>query len=140
MKHILLIACVSKKQSTTCKARDLYISPLFKKNLTYALSLNADQVFILSAKYGLVGLDEIIEPYEQTLYSMSVHTVRAWANRVLIQLGQHANLSSDFFILLAGQNYRKYLVPKIKNYEIPFEGLRIGEHLQRLTQLIGRQS
>ncbi len=55
MKQIVLISCVSKKLNAKSKAKDLYISPLFKKNLKYATSLNPDETFILSAKYGLVG-------------------------------------------------------------------------------------
>ena len=36
MAKIVLISCVSKKRDYSCKARDLYISELFKKSLDYA--------------------------------------------------------------------------------------------------------
>jgi cytoplasmic iron level regulating protein YaaA (DUF328/UPF0246 family) len=85
MRKIVLISCVSKKLPRNSKARDLYISPLFKKNLQYALKLAPDQIFILSAKYGLVGLDDEIEPYEMTLNTMSVKEIKQWANSVLRQ-------------------------------------------------------
>jgi cytoplasmic iron level regulating protein YaaA (DUF328/UPF0246 family) len=136
MKHIILISCVSKKQSMPSKAQDLYISTLFRKNLAFAKTLNPDQIFILSAKYGLVGLDEVIEPYDLTLNTMPAREIRQWALRVLSQLTEHTDLQNDEFIFLAGEKYRKYLLPHIKQYEIPLQGLKIGEQLQRLTQLI----
>src|SRR5690349_9582189 len=91
MKKIVLISCVSKKRSYKSRARDLYISPLFKKNLQYALNLNPDQIFVLSAKYGLVALDVEIEPYDLTLNTMSAKEVKEWSERVLLDLSSHAD-------------------------------------------------
>jgi hypothetical protein len=133
MKKIVLISCVSKKRLVKSKARDLYISPLFRKNLEYALKLKPDQIFILSAKYGLVSLDEEIEPYDLTLNTMSAKEVKDWSKRVLIDLAGQTSLEQDQFIFLAGAKYRKYLVGHISHYEIPFEGLTIGKQLQQLT-------
>jgi len=134
MKKIVLISCVSKKRSLKSKARDLYISPLFKKNLQYAMKLKPDQIFILSAKYGLVSLDEEIEPYDLTLNTMSVVEVKHWAEGVLRDLTSQTDLRQDQFIFLAGAKYRKYLVENLGHVEIPFEGLTIGRQLQRLTE------
>jgi cytoplasmic iron level regulating protein YaaA (DUF328/UPF0246 family) len=134
MGKTVLISCVSKKRSYKSKARDLYISPLFKKNLQYALKLHPDQIFILSAKYGLVSLDEEIEPYDVTLNTMSAKEIKEWSDRVLHDLAAHTDLSQDQFIFLAGAKYRKYLVRRLTHVEIPFEGLTIGRQLQRLTE------
>lgn len=134
MRRIILISCVSQKLPYKARARCLYISPLFKKNLAYAQRLNPDAIFILSAKYGLVDLDQEIEPYELTLNTMSADQIKTWAFRVLAQLSERADLRQDHFIFLAGQKYRKYLLPKIKSYEIPLEGLPIGKQLQFLSK------
>ena len=67
MANIILISCVSKKLNKKARAKDLYISPLFKFNLRYAKSLKPNKIFILSAKYGLVPLEKEIDPYNQTL-------------------------------------------------------------------------
>ncbi|UZQ49968.1 DUF6884 domain-containing protein [Clostridium kluyveri] len=67
MKKIVLISCVSKKLSYPAKAKDMYISQLFKLNFNYANFIKADNIFILSAKYGLLKLDKEIEPYNETL-------------------------------------------------------------------------
>ena len=62
MKKIVLISCVSKKLAVKSKAENLYSSVLFKYNLRYAKSLNPEKIFILSAKYGLLSLDDEVEP------------------------------------------------------------------------------
>ena len=132
MRKIVLISCVSKKRTVKSKARELYISPLFKKNLQYALKLHPDMVFVLSAKYGLVSLDEEIDPYDLTLNTMSAKEVKEWSERVLRKLAVQADLQQDHFIFLAGAKYRKYLVEHLSHFEVPFEGLTIGRQLQQL--------
>ena len=134
MRKIILISCVSKKRSYRSKARDLYISRLFAKNLHYALKQQPDEIFILSAKYGLVSLDEEIEPYDLTLNTMSAKEVKEWSERVLRDLASRADLQQDQFTFLAGAKYRKYLVEHLSHVEIPLEGLTIGRQLLRLSQ------
>jgi len=118
----------------SARAEELYISDLFKSNLAYAKSLKPDAIFILSAKYGLVALDQKLAPYEKTLNSMPVGERKAWARDVLVQLSNHANLQSDMFIFLAGVRYREYLIPSLKHYQVPLEGLSFGKQLQELKR------
>ena len=132
MQRIVLLSCVSKKLDTKSRARDLYVSPLFRYALKYAESLDTDKIFILSAKYGLVGLDEEIEPYELTLNGMKSIEKKVWADNVLKQLASESDLDNDEFVFLAGENYRKYLVLHIKNYNVPMQGLGIGKQLKFL--------
>ncbi len=66
-KKIILIACVSKKSDKKAKAKDLYISPLFKSSWAYANKQNPDKIFILSALHHLLDIDKEIEPYNVTL-------------------------------------------------------------------------
>jgi cytoplasmic iron level regulating protein YaaA (DUF328/UPF0246 family) len=134
MKKIILISCVSQKRAYRSKAKDLYISALFKKNLAYAKRLNPDAIYILSAKYGLLDLETEMDPYNLTLNTMSAGQIRNWAEKVLQQLSQVANLNDDHFIFLAGIKYRKYLLPHLWSYEVPFEGLPIGKQLQALSR------
>lgn len=134
MRKIVLISCVSKKLPYIAKAKDLYISPLFVGNLSYARSLQPDNIFILSAKYGLLELDREIEPYDTTLKDMSRTQVKAWADKVIGQLNQTADLKNDHFIFLAGETYRKYLTLYLLSYEIPLQGMPIGKQLQYLKK------
>lgn len=136
MSTIVLISCVSKKLSHRAKARDLYLSPLFRLNLQYAQKIAPSKIFILSAKFGLVNLDDEIEPYNVTLNNMSAKDRKAWAQKVFAQMKECCDLNRDHFIILAGQKYRQYLLTHLKSYEIPMEGLRIGEQLQYLKRQV----
>lgn len=111
MAKIILISCVSKKQSYPTKAEKMYISPLFQKNMLYAKSLEPDKIFILSAKHGLLKLDQKIAPYDETLNSMQSSAVKEWARKVLKQLKKQTNIERDEFTFLAGEKYRKFLTP-----------------------------
>lgn len=132
---IVLISCVSQKRSHRAAAQDLYTSTLFTLNLRYARQLKPDAIFILSAKHGLLAPEAMIDPYDVTLNTMSASALRAWAEKVRGQLAARTDPERDHFIFLAGNNYRKHLLPHIRHYDIPLEGLRIGEQLGRLKAL-----
>lgn len=134
MKKIVLIACAKTKLEIPAKAKEFYISPFFRANLRYAYSLQPDNIYILSAKYILVDLDQILEPYDLTLNTMRVAEKRAWAEKVLTSLQQRTDIKNDTFIFLAGDNYRTYLIPELSHYEIPLEGLSFGKQLQELNR------
>lgn len=77
MRTVVFISCVSKKLPRPARAQDLYISPLFKLNLVYAKRLKPDKIFILSARHGLLGLNDRIAPYDTTL-----NQLHRWANKL----------------------------------------------------------
>lgn len=129
MSKIILISCVSMKLEKEAKAKDLYISPLFKMNYAYAQTLSPDAIYILSAKYGLVDPEQIIAPYEQTLNTMKSGQVKDWALDVIDQMGGKVNFQNDEIIFLAGERYRKFLIPLCRNASVPLEGLGIGKQL-----------
>jgi hypothetical protein len=134
MAKIVLISCVSKKLDKKSKTKDLYISPLFKYNLLYAHSLNPDKIFILSAKYGLLDLEQEIDTYNTTLNNMKLAEIKLWAEKVLKQLELKTNLKDDEFIFLAGDKYRKFLLPFIAHYTLPLMHLGIGKQLKFLKE------
>lgn len=129
---VVLISCVKSKRDQRCRAADMYTSPLFQKMMAYAQSQKPERIYILSAKYGLLLPDDMIEPYEQTLKTMRTAERQAWAQDVLSALRQHCDLDSDEFVFLAGDAYRQNLVPHIKHYIVPMEGLPFGKQLQWL--------
>jgi hypothetical protein len=134
-KRIVLISCVSKKLSHRAKAKDLYISTLFKLNLKYANKLSPDGIYILSAKYGLLNLDQEIDPYEQTLNNMRANEVKQWADRLIEQIRKAIVIEETDFVFLTGEKYRKYLIPYLSSVQIPLKGLGIGKQLQKLKKL-----
>ena len=131
---IVLLSCVKSKRSVRCKAGDMYTSPLFQKMMAYAHSLKPKNIFILSAKYGLLSPDDIIGPYEQTLKTMKAGERRQWAQGVLSELRKRCNLEADQFVFLAGTAYRENLVPHLNHYQVPMEGLPFGKQLQWLDR------
>lgn len=134
-KRIVLISCVRQKLPHRAKVKDIYVSTLFKLSLKYAQKLQPDGIFVLSAKHGLLPLEKVIEPYEETLKSKPAGEIEIWVSRVLDQIKAICSIDQTEFILLAGDRYRKYLLPHIKHCKIPLEGLRIGEQLQKLKGL-----
>jgi hypothetical protein len=134
MKKIICISCVKSKRNRRSKAAELYTSTLFTKALHYAESLKPDRILILSAEYGVLELDDEVDPYEKTLNTMRVTERKQWAQRVLTQLRTKANLQVDEFIFLASEKYREYLIPHIKRYTVPMYGLPIGKQLGWLTE------
>ena len=134
MSKIVLIQCASKKSQRRERAGDLYISDLFRSSLLYARSLSPDQIFILSAKHGVLPLDKEVEPYNISLNNMSIEEVREWARTTAKQLSEYSDLQNDHFIILAGVRYRKYLLQYLASYEIPMANLPIGKQLQFLKR------
>lgn len=132
MAKVVLISCVSKKLRHSAPAGELYVSPLFRMNLAYAKSMRPSAVYILSAKYGLLELDHVIHPYNETLNTMPMARVKKWAERVLRELGARHDLRKDEFVFLAGERYRKFLMPHMTRATVPMKGLGIGRQLKYL--------
>lgn len=80
-KKVVLLSCVSKKLPHRAKAEVFYASPLFRLSLEFAKKLKPDEIFILSAKYGLVELGEEIDPYDITLNNMPKRDRKLWAQK-----------------------------------------------------------
>ena len=131
---IALIGCVKQKANKPQKARELYISPLFVKSLEYAEKINVDKIYVLSAKYGLVPIDKVIEPYEKTLNNMKKNERVEWANEVLSELSKVSDIMKDEYYILAGKHYYENIYKRLKNVKIVMEGLQLGQRLQFLNK------
>ncbi len=134
--RVALIQCTSRKKAYQCPARELYSeSPRFR--LAYDLAkLTADEIYILSARYGLVAEDTMIEPYDETLNHKNVRERHAWGSRVVTELQKIADLEKDEFIVIAGKNYRDNLLPHLVLHWVPLKGKRQGEWIPELKRLI----
>ena len=145
MKRIVLIACVSQKGNKKAKAKDLYISQLFKSSLAYAYKLNPDKIFILSALHHLLDLNKEIEPYNVTLSNVPKDKRKSglkilnsiekkeWGEKVIAQLAGQTDLKNDNFIILAGLEYIKPIINGISHLTNPLKGLRQGERVKFLN-------
>ena len=114
----------------------MYLSPWFIKARTYAE--RRASWFILSAEYGLLHPDVVIDPYERTLNTMSVGRRRLWAASVTSQVRQTKGYFDQEIEILAGQKYREFLGPALADLgfsvSVPMLGLGIGQQLQWLSR------
>jgi hypothetical protein len=135
MPPITLVACCGSKVAVPSKASDLYTSSLFAKSRTYAEMHGA--WFILSAKYGLLATDKVVEPYDLTLVKMRAQSRMKWGEMVKRQM-QGAGIFGSQFVALAGNDYVKPLVALGVSIEQPMRGLGIGQQLQWLNRFLAQ--
>ena len=119
---IVFIACSKTKRSQATQARDLYCGTLFKKTLKYA-EQKYSSIFILSAKYGVVSLNQIIPPYEKTLSKMSKTKRNEWYSLVKKQM-KDLQLKPPY-IFLTGKLYNQNFIG-----DKPLSNLSLGQQLQ----------
>lgn len=141
MKKIVLISCCKTKLKKLAKAKDLYISPTFKLSLQYARKLQPQEIFVLSAKHGLLDLEKRIKPYnwtlsyvspkkrEKNLIVLTKEQKQIWGKKVIKQLSKKSNLKTDKYIILAGQAYIKPIREELgaNKFEEPLKGKSRGE-------------
>ncbi|WP_369691304.1 DUF6884 domain-containing protein [Neobacillus soli] len=72
-----------------------------------------DEWYVLSAKYGLIRQQDVIEPYELTLNNMKAAERKTWSELVLRQV-QNMQLDITEIDFYAGEKYRLYLIPDFK--------------------------
>jgi len=131
---IILVGCVSQKEPTPMPARHLYTGELFRRRRRFA-EKSGSQWFVLSALYGLVDPETVVEPYDVALKRLSKDDQRAWGLRVAKQLeARFGSLRGLTFEVHAGEEYATALVRPLQErgaaLERPLKGLRIGEQLQ----------
>jgi hypothetical protein len=132
-----LISCVKQKAPSACAAKDLYTSPLFKKSRA-VVEAAALPWFILSARYGLVHPDDVIEPYDETLNGMRRDRRETWAKQVGHAIETRLPRTSEILIF-AGERYSEHLLPLLEQagYRVlqPLKGLGLGERLSYLDAM-----
>ena len=131
----IFISCTKTKAAQCCAAKDMYTSDLFKKSYQYAEKLGGN-IWILSAKYGLLSPGDIIAPYNQTLIGASEMECKKWAYKVYYQMIDKQIDFEEEAVFLCGTNYRKYLITKFKKASAPLAHMRIGQQLKFLKERI----
>lgn len=131
---VILVGCTKRKEAEARPARDLYTSPMFRKRQEFAESSGRPWV-VLSAEYGAVDPDEVIEPYDRFLEDQSEAYKLDWADDVVEQLEMlHGPLDGRVFELHASQAYGDPIAPLLRAHGAtllrPMHGLRRGEQLQ----------
>lgn len=131
--EITIIACSKHKRTQISQAKDLYTGQLFRLSRMFAEEHSQESWVILSALYGMVLPTEVLPPYEVTLKYVSKKAKEQWASDVALNLGPWLEKRKPSCIwMLAGRDYREYLLPRLYAYvpsalfKIPLMGLGIG--------------
>jgi hypothetical protein len=149
--NIYLVACAETKVPRPHKAKDLYISPLFKGSRAYVerrIAATGGDWFVLSALHGLLDPESVTRPYNNTLVGANKGRRERWARQVVTDIGVHYGLQTRWagkpplvwtqthFVFLAGEVYREFLIPLLEAEGattcVPMQGLGIGKQLQYL--------
>lgn len=138
MKKVILIGCGKSKRKEKSKAEDLYTGSYFGKNLQLAkkISNEDDNIYILSAKFGVLELDDTINPYDITLNDKSEKERKLWSYKVVKQLERKGIKKDDLIIMLLGNNYSKYLKKYYKNHQEPLKGYKMGEKMREINKIL----
>jgi hypothetical protein len=56
-----------------------------------------------------------------------------------MQLEEKCDMKKDTVIFLAGNNYRKFILPSCRYAEVPMKGLGLGRQLQFLKRKISHE-
>lgn len=101
----VVLACGAQKLPTAAPALELYTGPLFGSARRWALSVTSrDRIFVLSALHGLVGADQVLEPYDQR-----IKPTRETVDRLVDQAAE-LDLYAGPLYFAGGELYRLTLI------------------------------
>ena len=126
---LVVIPCSKAKLAGIHAAENLYVGSYHRAARAAALRMTVPKrVLILSARYGLIGLEDRIESYELTMGQRGSVTVTTLAS-------QAEGLQGPV-VVLAGMAYTRMVLAVWPDAETPLAGSRgIGDHLARLKRL-----
>ena len=136
---IIFVGCGKSKSVIPCIAERMYVGNYFTTCMKYARSIcgKNDTIYILSAKHGVLPLQKVIQPYNETLNDFSESEYAVWLDMVVKQLRTLNIQQNESVVFLCGKNYYKGLINYFTNYTIPleqFEGM--GYQIQYMQKCI----
>lgn len=146
--HAYLVGCGKTKLPHPAPARELYTGPLFQKSLAlaerYARERGGD-VWVLSAKYGLVQPGRHLSTYDVALTDYSAAVAARWGRWVAADLDAYyarsgVDLERLTLVALAGSAYVGPLRQGLRHHaglelhvHDPMRGLMVGQRLAWLN-------
>lgn len=130
---LVIIPCGKVKSDFTQKAGDMYLGGYHKLAQRAARAITSpDNIRILSAKYGLMTLDQVIEPYELRLgQDGSIEEVD-----VMDQAFTHGLVGHRNVVVLAGADYARLALTVWPDARTPLAGTKGMGHQQQRMSLI----
>jgi hypothetical protein len=129
---IVIVPCGKKKSEEPCLARDMYEGEYHKKAQEIAKYLTAeDEIFILSAKYGFLPLDQFIEPY-----NIKAGERGSISRRELLYQAMKLDIKEKEAVILGGQIYQNLCKLVFSRLYAPLPKEGIGKQLQFMKRWI----
>jgi len=121
---IVIISCGASKRSVRAPAWKLYTGTYFKSMFSCARkwASRREDIYILSAKYGLVQMDRVLPPYDTRIASPDAVTIQ----EVRDQAEQFGLMDSQDIILLGGKDYVSVLKAVFPSAKAPLQDMKIG--------------
>ena len=123
-ERLLILSCSDRKKADRARAIDLYDGPAFRVVRKYLKTKDGVAVKILSAKYGLISQDEIIDTYDQ---KMTTENAKMYRKRYIKEIRLLENSFKDAFFF-GGKLYQSV----VSQSDIKCSEGKIGEKIGKL--------
>ena len=112
MQSIFIINCSKEKLNYPIKASDMYCSERFILSKKIAKK-QGNKWYVLSAKYGLISPDTIIEPYDISVNDWSEKEKKEYASKVIKQISDYG-IGKDRLVFLCNSPYTNDILKKLE--------------------------
>ena len=111
-------------------------SPLFRYSSAYC-EKEYDQVYILSAKYGLISPKDTIESYDEDVNTKRKKAFERWLFDTTEQIRKAFPIGTELYFH-TGRRYRQLISQLEDEYTCfePMKGLAIGQQMQKYKELL----
>lgn len=130
--ELVVIPCGSRKLGRRARAADMYVGSYHRACRRAADALQPDRLLILSARYGLLDLDDVIDPYDTPHGAAGAITDRD----LLEQATLRHIVRLDPIVALGGARHAGLVRTIWPHARTPLAGTRgMGEQMARLAVL-----
>ncbi|MFJ5272473.1 DUF6884 domain-containing protein [Streptomyces sp. NPDC088358] len=130
--ELIVIPCGARKLDHRARAADMYIGSYHRACRRAAEALRPDRLVILSARYGLLGLDDEIDPYDTAHGAADAVTARLLQD----QAAERGIRDLDPVMVLGGARHVTLAKAVWPHALTPLSGTRgMGEQVARLAAM-----
>ena len=133
---IAVIGCGKAKRDGRHRARDLYTGNIFRAHLKLAEALRPRAIYVASAKYRLIGIDDEIESYDLTLAELGRGEMGDWRREIASRIDEIAGIR-ELVVVLAGAPYASWIDSCHRRAVQPLGGMMSGERLAFVARTVG---
>jgi hypothetical protein len=133
-KRIVIISCGATKRKEPSKAKDLYQGQYFKLIYKLAKLYRPDFLYIIGVYVGIITVNTYLKPYDLPIDKINKDELHELHRKIISKLTDCHDLTKDEFILLANQKHIEGILPHLKNYKRPLQGVGIGYAIGLMTR------